>query len=108
MKRFVYTLALALTMGGFAHAQKSKDIKVAIDLKDIKDDKVAVTVTPQPFDSETVTYFIPKIIPGTYSEDNYGQFIEGFKAFDKKATSLLLLKPMKIRGKLPEQKNWLK
>ena len=92
MKRFVYTLALALTMGSFAYAQKSKDIKVAIDLKEIKDDKVAVTVIPQDFKSETVTYFIPKIIPGTYSEDNYGQFIEGFKAFDNKGKELTVTK----------------
>lgn len=92
MKRFICTLALALTMGSFAHAQKGKDIKVAIDLVNVKDDKVQVTVTPQPFNTETVTYYVPKIIPGTYSEDNYGTFIEGFKAFDKKGKELTVAK----------------
>lgn len=92
MKRFVYTLALALTMGTFAHAQKGKDIKVAIDLKNVKDDKVQVTVSPDAFTTDNVTYFIPKIVPGTYSEDNYGTFIEGLKAFDKKGKELTVTK----------------
>jgi len=92
MKRFVYTLALALTMGTLAHAQKGKDIKVAIDLKNVKDDKVQVTVNPDAFTTDNVTYFIPKIVPGTYSEDNYGTFIEGLKAFDKKGKELTVTK----------------
>jgi len=92
MKRFICTLAMALTMGSFAYAQKGKEVKVAIDLKDIKDDKVMVTVIPQPLDTETTTYYVPKIIPGTYSEDNYGKWIEGFKAYDKKGKELTVVK----------------
>jgi len=92
MKRVICTLALALTMGSLAHAQKSKDVKVSIDLKDVKDDKVLVTVIPQPITTATTTYFIPKTVPGTYSVDNYGTFIEGFKAYDKKGKELTVTK----------------
>lgn len=81
-------LALALAFGNGAFAQKGKDIKAAIDLKDVKDDKVMVTITTPAFDSETATYFIPKIVPGTYSEDNYGKYIENFKAYDSKGKEL--------------------
>jgi predicted metalloprotease with PDZ domain len=93
MKKMIYTLALALSMMSFSYANKDKDIKVAIDLNNVKDDKVMVTITPQPFKSETITYFIPKIVPGTYSADNYGQFIEGFKAFDSKGNELAVTHP---------------
>ena len=92
MKRIICTLALALAMGTVAHAQKSKDVKVSIDLKDVKDDKVMVTVIPQPFTTDATTYYIPKTVPGTYSVDNYGTFIEGFKAFDKKGKELVVTK----------------
>lgn len=92
MKRVICTLALALTMGTFAHAQKSKDVKVSIDLKDVKDDKVMVTVFPQAVNTATTTYYIPKTVPGTYSVDNYGTFIEGFKAYDKKGKELTVTK----------------
>jgi hypothetical protein len=78
MKKFICTLAVALSLSSMAFAQKGKDVKVAIDLKNIKDDKVAVTIIPPAIDTETTTFFIPKIVPGTYSEDNYGKYIEGF------------------------------
>lgn len=91
MKKLFCTLAIALAMGSFSYAQKGKDgkdVKVAIDLKNVKDDKVLVTVTAPAFTTETTTYFIPKIVPGTYSADNYGKFIEDFKAYDKKGKEL--------------------
>lgn len=91
MKRFICSLAIALFLNGAVFAQ-NKDVKVAIDLKNVKDDKVMVTVAPPAFTSETTTFFIPKIVPGTYSEDNYGKFIEGFKAFDKKGKELTVTK----------------
>ncbi len=102
MKKFICTLALALGSFGFAHANKGNDVKVVIDLVNVKDDKVMVTVTPQPFKTDNVTFFIPKTVPGTYSADNYGQYIEGFKAYDKKGKELIVthddLNSWKIAG----------
>ncbi len=68
------------------------ETKVSIDLNTIKDDKVQVTVIAPKFKSETVTYYIPKIIPGTYSEDDYGRFIENFTAYDAKGNKLKVAK----------------
>jgi predicted metalloprotease with PDZ domain len=92
MKRLICTLAFALTMSSLAHAQKGNDIKVSVDLATIKDDKVMVTVVPDAIKADNITYFIPKTVPGTYSDDNYGQFIEGLKAFDKKGKELTVTK----------------
>ncbi|MNK16390.1 M61 glycyl aminopeptidase [compost metagenome] len=92
MKQFIYTLAFVVSFGSTAFAQKNNDIKVALDLNNVKNDKVMVTITPPSFDTETTTFFIPKIVPGTYSEDNYGKFIEDFKAFDKKGKELTVTK----------------
>jgi len=92
MNKLVCTLALALSLGSLANAQKSKDIKVNIDLENIKDDKVMVTVTPEAIKGKTTTYFIPKTVPGTYSTDNYGQFVENLKAYDKKGKELPVTK----------------
>lgn len=92
MNKFICTLAFALTIGGLAHAQKGSEIKVNIDLNNIKDDKVLVTVTPDAVKTDNITYYIPKTVPGTYSDDNYGQFIEGLKAFDAKGKELTVTK----------------
>ncbi|MCR5861456.1 peptidase M61 [Flavobacterium sp. J372] len=96
MKKFLCAagLTIALTAYTPALAQAgSNGIKVGINLKDVKDDKVMVTVTPPKVTTETTTYYIPKIVPGTYSDDNYGSFIEGFKAYDTKGKELAVTKP---------------
>jgi predicted metalloprotease with PDZ domain len=68
------------------------EVAVTIDLNTIKEDKVLVTVTAPEITTAEVVYNFPKIIPGTYSEDDYGKFIEDFKAFDKKGNALTVTK----------------
>lgn len=53
-------------------------IRVTIDLKEVKNDKVRVAVhAPLPPGKESVFRF-PKIIPGTYAIADYGRYVEGF------------------------------
>ncbi|MEE9363867.1 MAG: peptidase M61 [Cellulophaga sp.] len=63
-------------------------ILTSIDLVNVVNDKVAVTVNPGSFSTEEVLFYIPKTVPGTYSTDNYGKYIEAFKAFDYKGNEL--------------------
>lgn len=95
MKKFLCAAGLTIALAAYtpAFAQGTNAIKVGINLKDVKDDKVMVTVTPPKVSAETTTYFIPKIIPGTYSDDNYGSFVEDFKAYDAKGKELAVTKP---------------
>jgi len=81
---------LSCKPSGTATASRSKveTIDVAIKLNDVMDDKVMVTVTAPKFNTEEVTYSMPKIVPGTYSVDDYGKYIDDFKAFDSKGTVL--------------------
>ena len=63
--------------------QESKNqIQVNINLIDIKNDKVFVTVQAPQIPTDTITYRLPRMVPGTYSDDNYGRYIDDFKAFD--------------------------
>lgn len=57
-------------------------VMVDIDLINVVDDKVSVEVDPGRFTEESVNFYIPKTVPGTYSNDNYGKFIEELQAFD--------------------------
>ncbi|CAZ96497.1 M61 family metallopeptidase [Zobellia galactanivorans] len=63
-----------------------------LDLKNVVDDKVAVTVDAGAFTTDEVLFYIPKTVPGTYSTDNYGQYIEGFKALDYEGKELTFSK----------------
>ncbi|WP_411030032.1 peptidase M61 [Spongiimicrobium sp. 3-5] len=53
-----------------------------IDLVNVTEDKVKVTLNPGAFVTDEITFYVPKTVPGTYSTDNYGKYIEGFKAYD--------------------------
>ena len=67
-------------------------VLVDIDLVNVADDKVMVKVDPGAFTSEMVSFYIPKTVPGTYSTDNYGKYVEGFKAFDYDGNELSVSK----------------
>lgn len=87
---FFYSCKTASTTA--SSAGNRKDVSVTVDLNTIVDDKVKVTVLTPTFTTDEVVYHLPKIIPGTYSEDNYGKLIEDVKAFDKKGTALTVTK----------------
>lgn len=93
LKSFYFLAIAAAVVSINANAQsKDKQIQVDIDLNTVKDDKVLVTVTPPKITSNEITYHIPKIIPGTYSEDDYGKFIDNLKAYDAKGNPLTVAK----------------
>ncbi|OOV18427.1 peptidase M61 [Flavobacterium sp. LM4] len=91
MKKIICTLALAVTLWSCktgTSGATQKNVAVNINLTDIKDDKVLVTVTAPEIKTDEVIYSIPKTVPGTYSTDNYGKYSDGFKAFDAKGNTL--------------------
>ncbi len=67
-------------------------IRTSLDLKNVVDDKVMVTVDPGAFRTNDVSFLIPKTVPGTYSTDNYGKYIEGLKALDYEGKELAVTK----------------
>ena len=90
-------LALAFTAGllgsdAYSQSKSASEINVGIDLVNIKDDKVTVTVEAPKFTTEDIVYHIPKTVPGTYSIDNYGKYIDNLKAFDKKGAAIAVAK----------------
>ncbi len=63
-------------------------IIVTIDLVNVVDDKVRVEIQVNDLNADTISYFIPKIVPGTYQNNNYGKYIEDFKTFDEYGSPL--------------------
>ena len=90
---FPVTLFITVTFSSFAQiAKKEGAYRFLIDLVNVQDDKVKVELTTPAITANTITYHIPKIVPGTYSDDDYGRYIEQFKAFDKKGDTLTVTK----------------
>ncbi|MEP6594357.1 MAG: hypothetical protein ABJA71_00360 [Ginsengibacter sp.] len=93
--RYFSLIAIPILFNCFSFAQtpiRSGTYKFSIDLMNVQDDKVKVELTTPLVTATTITYHIPKIVPGTYSDDNYGRYIEQFKAFDKKGDTLKVSK----------------
>lgn len=72
--------------------QEEQPVVATINLVDVEDDKVWVSVDPDRFTTETTTFYIPMTVPGTYSTDNYGKFSENFKALDYKGREMEVIK----------------
>lgn len=90
MKKLV--LAIAFIGASFAASAQSGQVNVGIDLNTVKNDKVMVTVTAPKITTDKTIYHIPKIVPGTYSADDYGKFIENIVATDAKGKPLTVNK----------------
>src|SRR5690606_24314929 len=87
IKKFIYSLAFISIVSACKTPQgleqgNDQQVNVSMDLVAVENDRVLVTVDPGRFQSGTTTFYIPKTVPGTYSIDNYGKFIEDLKAFD--------------------------
>ncbi|MDX5585809.1 MAG: peptidase M61, partial [Aureibaculum sp.] len=99
MKQNVLKLFLILLVAGFIPAKATtnnhatgKPIETTIDLTQVIDDKVPVTINPGRFTIDTVTYRLPKVVQGTYTVSDFGSFIENFKAFDYKGNEITVEK----------------
>ncbi|RDY60247.1 peptidase M61 [Flagellimonas nanhaiensis] len=60
----------------------SNPIKAHLDLVNIQDDKVTVTIDPGRFVQDTVIYRLPRVVQGTYAVSDFGKYIEEVKALD--------------------------
>ena len=88
MKNIVVTVSIGLLLIGCGPKGSTNDIatqtpiSTTIDLTQTKDDKVPVVINPGRFTQDTVTYFLPKVVQGTYAVSDFGKFVDDFKAYD--------------------------
>jgi predicted metalloprotease with PDZ domain len=98
MKKIIFAFAFTSilwsckTANSVPTAATKEQVQVAINLDVITNDQVMVTVNAPSIKTDEITYHIPKTVPGTYSEDNYGRYIEDLKAYDTKGNLLAVKK----------------
>lgn len=93
--RLTYILLALLFLSSCSGTKKvtsvtspGNQVEISIDLVSVNNDKVKVIVKPAPVTTQTVTFQLPKIIPGTYSIADYGRYIDDFSAVDKSGKQL--------------------
>jgi predicted metalloprotease with PDZ domain len=60
----------------------AQDINAILDFKNIREDRVHVTIKTPTFNTDEILYIMPASIPGTYSRMDFGYFVKNFKASD--------------------------
>jgi predicted metalloprotease with PDZ domain len=89
----IFTCALtAFGLLSVAGSFAQNSYKYSVDLNQIKNDQVTVTLQTPKLTTSTATFSFPKIIPGTYAISDYGKFISNVKAFDKANKPLTVTK----------------
>ncbi|MDT0649763.1 peptidase M61 [Autumnicola edwardsiae] len=109
MKKLIYALAMSFAIFGCKTTQSTiaeeQPIVTKLDLVNVQDDRVMVSIDPAEFTTETTTFYIPKTVPGTYSTSNYGKYSEDLKAFDYKGNELEIVQLDENSWSIPDAKN---
>ena len=86
LSRFVLSLCIVAATSPAAHSQDS--YRYSVDLTKVENDKLSVELLAPQLTGKTVNFYLPRIVPGTYMNSNYGRFVHDLKAFDKAGKSI--------------------
>jgi predicted metalloprotease with PDZ domain len=84
---FRFILIAAFFISTSLHGQ-TKRYTYTVDLTNVSDDRLFVELSVPALSENEITFYMPKIIPGTYAIADYGRFVNDFKALDKKGKDL--------------------
>lgn len=73
-------------------SKKDNGYVYTVDLTKVVNDRLYVELSPPAIDKSEVTFYLPKIVPGTYAIADYGRYVQEFAAFDKKGNKLAVEK----------------
>ena len=73
----------------YVHATSQiNEYRYTVDLTNVVNDRLFVEVETPAISRPELQFNFPKIIPGTYSIEDYGRFVSDLKAYDKKGKRL--------------------
>lgn len=69
-------------------SKKGDTYQYTVDLTKVVNDRVYVELSPPSISASEVTFYFPKIVPGTYAIADYGRYVQELTALDKKGKKL--------------------
>jgi predicted metalloprotease with PDZ domain len=88
MRALLIACFTCLTMLASAQPSKENAYQYTIDLTKVVNDRVYVELKPPSLTTNEATFYLPKIVPGTYAIADYGRYVQDLTAFDKKGKKL--------------------
>lgn len=74
--------------GGPKPAKAKAAYRFSVDLTKVQADKLNINLIVPAQKKKEVVYYMPKIVPGTYANYDFGRFVSNFEARDKKGRVL--------------------
>lgn len=71
----------------------------AVDLTKVKNDELKVELITPEINQPEIVFYMPKIVPGTYINSDFGKFVHDLKAYDKSGKELSVTA-------LPDSNSW--
>ncbi|MDF1672681.1 MAG: peptidase M61 [Vicingaceae bacterium] len=87
MKKILSLLVVFITIGAVAQEDK---YQFYLDLNKINSDLIKIELKTPKIAYEKIIYNMPKIVPGTYSIYDFGQYAMDFEAFDNDGLALTI------------------
>ena len=89
------TRTLAITLGCFFITSVSvaqNSYRYSVDLTKVNNDQLTVNLLTPVIKQAEIKFYLPKIVPGTYMNSNYGKYVHNLAAFDKAGKALPVTK----------------
>jgi predicted metalloprotease with PDZ domain len=86
--RFLFSILILTLSTTFAQNKKDKGYTYTVDLTRVVNDRVYVELSTPAITQNEITFYLPKIVPGTYAIEDYGRFVSELTATDKKGKKL--------------------
>ncbi|MEZ4932919.1 MAG: hypothetical protein R2788_12470 [Saprospiraceae bacterium] len=90
---YTFFLTCILFLNTNANPAQSDAYQYSLDLINVENDQVQVELITPKINKKVAVFYMPKIIPGTYTVYDFGRFISDFKAFDKNGNMLTVTHP---------------
>jgi predicted metalloprotease with PDZ domain len=86
----IFVTCTLLFVSTLIHAQDgaAKTYRYTVDLTKVVNDRIRVELLAPAQTSNEVTFYLPKIVPGTYAIADYGRYVTELTAVDKKGKAL--------------------
>ena len=99
---FVYSCGIKYTNKDIAN---NVPIVTHIDIANVIQDRVPVIINPGRFTTDTITFYLPKVVQGTYDVSDFGKFIDDFKALNYKGEKMKVNRVDDNTWKIPNAKS---
>ncbi len=83
-----FHLLITLFVAATVSLQAQDRYQYSVDLTKTDNDELTITLLTPKVKTASVIFYMPKIVPGTYTNSDFGKFVHNVKAFDKAGKAL--------------------